>query len=823
MLCDYEPMLGSRDFFVDYANQYTYKKGATLHACPTGTYAIGYNDGKNELDCAYDIDAGYTSFQGPPFVSSGNNPPEIDNMHVCSRTNPLDVVIGVQATKNDLLCRELASTPAAPTTTSPAGFNPANVRGLLQAPNGMSLNQWRTITRNWLLHILNIPVPGQGDPSPFCITLSTPLSSLDPLLSGKAATNPNCVAGVQPLPVHIDSITPVTAPSYACTTGGSATPKYSADGETSVGVRQLYITYQSPVFPDVAEKAILSLPAQFSASGSYPAVVVTHGHQDTGEASTAACIDDPDHANALTLAQDGAVTLTSDTVTFGPYGGAPGYGSIPINNLFCLPGKPIIDGAFYNFDIDHYALECADPTGTFMPWFILDNIVRVSLLYDVPGVNPSEIGTAGLSLGGYQALWTAALDPRVSRTAVGGIYQMMSSMQSRTINNVDQEIPALSTDFINDTGKSTISPLSDLLNTADLAALIFPHALLSTWGVDDPGITSAGLVDTDTATSQILHVDPGTFIDVEFPKIRHAHEWSNAIADPFLVAASPSLPGGTYITDSSTGKLYVIAGGAPIQSPCLAACSPLQVTSALNGFPAVPADGTYLAAQPSGQIYRVVGGAPVYIPDPTPTANIPNPVPVPDAVIEQAGSGSALSGLAYRPMDGTLLTDEPSGREYRVAGGAPVYLPDPSVLSGSQATIQVSDATIDQAGSGGAYNHLNYHPADGTYLTGMPGGKVYEITRGVPYLDVTLPAPTGATSVDQESVDNAGQGGPWSHLSAPPPIGNPGRGAGLSIQEWAGIGCSVLVMVAVALFAWRYRRRHRWLRRYRRHRFHWSR
>ncbi|MFY1631661.1 hypothetical protein ACN27F_34320 [Solwaraspora sp. WMMB335] len=125
--------------------------------------------------------------------------------------------------------------------------------------------------------------------------------------------------------------------------------------------------------------------------------------------------------------------------------------------------------------------------------------------------------------------------------------------------------------------------------------------------------------------------------------------------------------------------------------------------------------------------------------------------------------------LSYRPADGTFIVGGQTGQVYRTAGGAPLYVFSWVLDDGSQPTVVVDQDAIDNAGSGGAgspWSHLNYYPADGTWLTGSQTGHTFRVGDGYAY---RLAMPPGERSVviDQAAIDNAGTGGTngsWNHL-----------------------------------------------------------
>jgi pimeloyl-ACP methyl ester carboxylesterase len=114
--------------------------------------------------------------------------------------------------------------------------------------------------------------------------------------------------------------------------------------------------------------------------GRAPAVLCLHQTTDLGMAEPAGLGGKPNLRYALELAQKGFVTLAPDYPGFGEY------------------------------RIDVYAMGYASATMK----GIRNHMRAVDLLVSLPEVNPLRIGVIGHSLGGHNALFLAAFDPRVS-------------------------------------------------------------------------------------------------------------------------------------------------------------------------------------------------------------------------------------------------------------------------------------------------------------------------------------------------------------------------------------------------------------------------
>ncbi|MEO3939253.1 CHAP domain-containing protein [Dermatophilaceae bacterium Soc4.6] len=114
--------------------------------------------------------------------------------------------------------------------------------------------------------------------------------------------------------------------------------------------------------------------------------------------------------------------------------------------------------------------------------------------------------------------------------------------------------------------------------------------------------------------------------------------------------------------------------------------------------------------------------------------------------------------------DGAFVLVNETGEVYRMAGGAPVYVSSWNGFGGSQPVTHISQAQL---------NAMPAYPRDGTFLNTTAGG-VYRAAGGAPEAVSTWSSFGGVqpyVTIDQASVDNAGGGGPWSHLRALPADG----------------------------------------------------
>ncbi len=208
-----------------------------------------------------------------------------------------------------------------------------------------------------------------------------------------------------------------------------------------------------------------------------------------------------------------------------------------------------------------------------------------------------------------------------------------------------------------------------------------------------------------------------------------------------------------------------------------------------GGVPTV-SDGSYVSYQ--GNVYRIAGGAPVYV---SSWAHMGGTQPT------VALSDAQWNGLRAVPADGTYVTgvfpgDPLNGSVYRIAGGAPIYVSSWDHMGGGQPTVAVDLSAIEMAGQGGWWNHLNYTPADGTYIAGSgngyaSSGTVFRIAGGAPIAVANWAnMPGGAqptVQVDAAAIDNAGQVAPWGHLNYRPVNGTVLAASNLRYVTQAGI------------------------------------
>ena len=200
--------------------------------------------------------------------------------------------------------------------------------------------------------------------------------------------------------------------------------------------------------------------------------------------------------------------------------------------------------------------------------------------------------------------------------------------------------------------------------------------------------------------------------------------------------ASANIPDGTFVQVAGSQAIYEIAGGAPLyvspqywetlaaQSPTtVAALSPTTISQQQFALlRPVPADGTLLEDS-TGAVYRVAGGAPLLVSEPSLFST--QPVRIDQWDIANAGQPAAHLNLV--PANGTFLTTT-TGGVYRIAGGAPFAIGSWAVFGGVRPSVSVDQWDLANVSSPAA--HLDAKPRDGTVVEGLPSRSYWVFAGG---------------------------------------------------------------------------------------------
>jgi hypothetical protein len=291
-------------------------------------------------------------------------------------------------------------------------------------------------------------------------------------------------------------------------------------------VPQQHVTYASAVDGRTIAADLFFPPSNLAQSVPLerPVVLVTHGHAIdgfTGKQATGAEPESKYRAAARELAAvEQAIVIAPDTRTFGES---------------TLRWKAMVE--------KHADTANQNPYGTLPPGYVLDNIYNLGIALRATWrgyrADPTRVFAAGLSMGGWQAIWAGALDPRITGVIAGGsflqVWQTNQDCDSPLLpctspngaSDRCQVVPGLSGDSTGDYSKRV------LFDVADMAALAAPARYLVTWGTRDENFGKSYQVEA-TRSAQAVYAAlgiPDRFREVRFSG---AHEWNVAAADAFI-------------------------------------------------------------------------------------------------------------------------------------------------------------------------------------------------------------------------------------------------------------------------------------------------
>ena len=229
--------------------------------------------------------------------------------------------------------------------------------------------------------------------------------------------------------------------------------------------------------------------------------------------------------------------------------------------------------------------------------------------------------------------------------------------------------------------------------------------------------------------------------DVTYPQQWGRSTWAGLPGHTYTARHDGAGCGGTsdgsFVSVSGHAEVYRVAGGAPIYVSNWASMGgpqPVQVIgqAQFDAMRPVPADGTFVSSTSTGRVYEIAGGAPEYV-SAADASKVPGWGSRPIIGIDQWALDNLAHPLAHMrpvPADGTLISNVADGRVYVVAGGAPEYISaaDASKIPGwgSRPITALSFYEFSQ------YEHLRRYPADGTLISNVADGRVYVVAGGAP-------------------------------------------------------------------------------------------
>lgn len=243
------------------------------------------------------------------------------------------------------------------------------------------------------------------------------------------------------------------------------------------------LRYRSDAFGTVSAWLFLPMASPLSVNGRAPAVLCLHQTTKIGKDEPAGLGGQPSLHYALHLAERGFITLAPDYPSFGEHR--------------------------WNF---------ADPkpgykSGTMKA--IWDNVRAVDLLQSLPEVDPKRLGVIGHSLGGHNALFTAAFEPRlkVIVSSCGFTSFLKDDMPSWT---GPVYMPRIASVYKNDAKKMPF-------DFTEIVAALAPRPFLACAATKDDDFAVDGVRDVLNSARPIYQLyQAGDSLQAYYPEAKHS-------------------------------------------------------------------------------------------------------------------------------------------------------------------------------------------------------------------------------------------------------------------------------------------------------------
>lgn len=270
--------------------------------------------------------------------------------------------------------------------------------------------------------------------------------------------------------------------------------------------------------PDVQATFYLLVPKDLRPGERRPAILCPHGHASGGRFSPAGRTDIEiirkqvevyNYDYAVQLVKRGFITLAPDARGFGQRR------EQEMQNDKLNPDLFVINSC-------HLLALMGHPQGqTVAGMWAWDLMRLVDYLQTRPEVDPERIGSAGLSGGGLQTLYFAALDQRVKVAVISGYFYGVKESLIRLAQNCDC---------------NNVPNLWKHADMGDIGGLIAPRPLLIETGDKDPLNGASGLVNVNSqvAFTRKVYRALGEGRELVHHVFPGEHRWCGERAIPWL-------------------------------------------------------------------------------------------------------------------------------------------------------------------------------------------------------------------------------------------------------------------------------------------------
>ena len=188
-------------------------------------------------------------------------------------------------------------------------------------------------------------------------------------------------------------------------------------------------------------------------------------------------------------------------------------------------------------------------------------------------------------------------------------------------------------------------------------------------------------------------------------------------------------PDGSFV--SYQGKAYRMAGGAPLYVSSWAAVGEAQPSLTLttlqwHALRSVPSNGTLIQSLSTGKVYEIAGGAPLYVSNVGALGSARTVVGVDQW--DLANLTNTAAHLRPYPADGTFVTVAQTARAYRIVGDAPFPISSWTVFGGLQPSVTID--SWDVLHPANPASRLRARPVNGTRVKAIASGIYWRFASG---------------------------------------------------------------------------------------------
>ncbi len=304
--------------------------------------------------------------------------------------------------------------------------------------------------------------------------------------------------------------------------GCALTPKVLEETRMDGYLRRKIIIQTQPA---VWMPFYMLVPEDLAPGQKRAALLAPHGHASCGKAETAGRVDIPGIPEAIAEFNGdyGVQLVRRGYVVFCP--DARGFGERRERNFWSDDPEVYMDrGCLTCTQLNRLAIALGQ---SLLGMWVWDLMRLLDYAETCPECNGERIGSVGLSGGGLQTLWLAALDERVKAAVVSGYFYGFKEALLESVQCSCNYVPGVLT----------------LVDVSDLGALVAPRPLMIETGNADPLNGKSGLGNVVPYVEKVrqayaLYEQENALAHDIFPG---EHRWNGVCSIPWLEGLLPPL------------------------------------------------------------------------------------------------------------------------------------------------------------------------------------------------------------------------------------------------------------------------------------------